>query len=76
MAAANQVTFVSIPFVRTAEDVLEVRSLGGFLPGCRCLHTHVCVCGGGRSGHWKPDGGLCVCVGGGWMMVLGVPGCL
>lgn len=25
MAAANQVTFVSIPFVRTAADVLEVR---------------------------------------------------
>jgi hypothetical protein len=24
MAAANQVTYVSIPFVRTAEDVLEV----------------------------------------------------
>lgn len=30
LAAANQVTYVSVPFVRTAADVLEVRRGGGW----------------------------------------------
>lgn len=29
LAAANQATYVSVPFVRTAADVLEVRRGGG-----------------------------------------------
>lgn len=37
LAAANQVTYVSVPFVRTAADVLEVR------------RGSVCVCMWGGS---------------------------
>lgn len=41
MAAANQVTYVSVPFVRTAEDVIEVSPLGMGVDRVSCCMARV-----------------------------------